>query len=559
MKKILSILTVGVLFTLNACTELTEHPYSIITPGDYGTTDAQLETVIGRTYASLRGDSYGDGGNGYVFSEFLFFISSITSDEAVLPAYNNGADWWDGGRNAHLLWHTWDAQHAAILGAWRYAYNGIATANAAIYQLEKAPADESLKAQLTAEMRAVRAYYYYRLLDWFGNVPIITEYIDLSLPTNSSRKKVYEFVETELSEILNTLPTADPSHSRMTQNAAKCLLARLYLNAEVFSGTAQWQKCLDVCNTITGGWTNDYFQNFGVDNSQSPEIIFSIPMPNLGDWNEWLNLYGYDLMIFKGVQWTMMNESDLEIGAKGAYEDPYPDYPGDGNPICAQPGLYGSFDPADIRRESILSGQQYYADGVTPVYILTPEGDSECKAAPSSAASATPLVYSDAIAALDNRQPLEGSVWNKYRLPLDYTWDKVYVTGGSSFFDFVIFRYAEVLLMKAECLVRLPGRAGEAVSVLQPIRDRAGLGAINPTLENIEKEWKAEFILEDQRRTHMIRFGTFTQADHYRSGWEPVKDRGAHTTLFPIPYLELAKNNRLKQNPGYPGGVSSFD
>jgi hypothetical protein len=273
-------------------------------------------------------------------------------------------------------------------------------------------------------------------------------------------------------------------------------------------------------------------------------------MPNLGNWNNYMDMMGFDLLIFKGVQWTMLNESDLTVGEDGIYEDPYEEWPGDGNPMCVQPGLYGTFAATDIRRSAMLSGAQYYADGTTPVYILPSEADSDCKAAPSATSGVIPLVYSDAIAELDNRQNLEGSVWNKYRLPLDYTWDKVYVTGGSSFFDFVLFRYAEVLLTKAECLVRL-NRANEAVSVLQPIRSRAGLGDINPTLENIENEWKFEFVLEDQRRTHMIRFGTFTESDHYRNGWEPVRDKGAHTTLFPIPYLELAKNNRLKQNPGY--------
>jgi hypothetical protein len=551
MKKILSILTLSALFTLSACTELTEHPYSIITPGDYGTTDAQLETVIGRTYAALRGGGYGDGGNGYIFSEFLFFLSAISSDEAVLPAYNNGADWWDGGRNAEILRHTWTPQNVEILGAWRYAYNGIATANAAIYQLEKAPAGESLKAQLIAEMRAVRAYYYFRLLDWFGNVPLITDYTDLSLPANAPRKDVYDFVESELTGIINAgvLPAA--GHGRMTQDAAKCLLARLYLNAEVFSGTPQWQKCLDVCNTITGSLADDYFDNFAAGNAQSPELIFSIPMPNQGNWNNYMDVMGYDLLLFKGVQWTMLDENDLEVDEDGIYEDPYPEFAADGNPMCVQPGLYGTFNENDKRRSAILSGQQYYADGTTPVYIIPSTSDYECKAAPQSTPNAVHLTYSDAIAKLDNRQPLEGSVWNKYRLSLDYTWDKVFVTGGASFFDFVIFRYAEVLLTKAECLVRL-GRAGEAGTTLHPIRNRAGLPDLaSPTLQQIEDEWKYEFVLEDQRRTHMIRFGTFTNADHYRGSWEPVQNKGEHTTLFPIPYLELAKNNRLKQNPGY--------
>jgi hypothetical protein len=554
MKKIVSILTIGVLFALNACTELAEEPHSIITAGDYGTTDAQLETVIGRTYTALRGGSYGDGGNGYIFSEFLFFLSALSSDEAVLPAMNNGADWYDGGRNEEILQHRWTPQNVEILGAWRYAYNGIATANAAIYQLEKAPASESLKAQFTAEMRAVRAYYYYRLLDWFGNVPIITDYTDLSLPTNSSRKKVYEFVEAELTEILSALPTSDPSHSRMTQDAAKCLLARLYLNAEVFSGTPQWQKCLDVCNSIAEKTlTPDYFDNFKLDNGSLPEIIFSIPLPQ----NEWLNPYGYMLLTTKGVQWTLLKKADLKVNDEGVYEDPYPNYYADAGVICVQPGFYDHTftDANDKRRTAILAGQQYYADG-DPIYIVTPEDAYTYIAAPQSDKT-VPLIYKDG-ENLRDRQPLEGYCWNKYRLTPDYEWTHIYY-GGKPYANFVIFRYAEVLLMKAECLVRLT-RESEAGTTLQPIYSRADMSPIaSPTLPQIEAEWTREFVLEDQRRTHMIRFGTFTESDHYRGDKTPVVDRGAHTTLFPIPYLELAKNNQLKQNPGYPGGVSSFD
>ncbi|MDR3184477.1 MAG: RagB/SusD family nutrient uptake outer membrane protein [Prevotellaceae bacterium] len=562
MKKILSILTTGALLAMSACTELAEEPHSIITAGDYGTTDAQLETVIGRTYASLRGAGYGDGGNGYIFSEFLFFLSALSSDEAVLPAMNNGADWYDGGRNEEILQHRWTPQNVEILGAWRYAYNGIATANAAIYQLEAAPADDKLKAQLIAEMRTVRAWYYFRLLDWFGNVPLVTDFIDLSLPETRPRAEVYAFVEKELDEIIksNVLPTTGHS-TRITQDAAKCLLARLYLNAEVFSGTPQWQKCLEVCNTIDGRTlTSDYFDNFKPGNGSLPEIIFSIPLPE----NEWLNPYGYMLLTTKGVQWTQVNKADLEkLGELEVtkenedgvsvvykiYEDPYPNYYADAGVICVQPGFYTNTftDANDKRREAILAGPQYYADGA-PIYIVTPTDAYTYIAAPQSGET-SPLIYRDG-ENLKDRQPLEGYCWNKYRLTPDYEWTHIYY-GGKPYADFVIFRYAEVLLMKAECLVRLT-RAGEAGTALQPIYSRAGASPItSPTLQEIEGEWTREFVLEDQRRTHMIRFGTFTNADHYRGDKTPVTVKDPYTTLFPVPYLELAKNNRLKQNDGY--------
>jgi hypothetical protein len=574
MKKILTILILGVLFSLNACTELAETPYSIVTPENYGTTDAQLETFLGNLYTSLRGGSY-DGANGYIFCEYLFFISAISSDEAVLPSLNEGADWYDGGRYEQLLRHTWDPYNTTIVGAWRYAYNGISTANAAISQIELSGASDEVKTKFINEIRAVRAWYYFRLLDWFGNVPIIKDYADSELPTNAPRADVYKFVEEELTDILDSGTLLDGGdHTRMTQTAAKCLLARLYLNAGVFSGTPQWQKCLDVCNTITGTLATDYFDNFNIGNAQSSEIIFGVPITNQGD-RQWINPYMYDLLLHKGVKWTLLKEADLKttrdsvkVGDKyyafNIYKDPYPDYAADDNPICIQPGFYGTFNENDKRRRAMLSGQQYYDDG-EPIYIYPPSSTGECTAVSSalsftvntekgdSTISAIPLVYSDTIKSQINRKPLDGGIWYKYRLPLDFTWDHLYSKlYSNNFFEVVIFRYAEVLLTKAECEVRLS--TGNPTATLHPIRERAGLGDLTPTLEDIENEWKFEFVFEDQRRTHMIRFNSFTEADKHRKNtgkeWD-IKKRDSYTTLFPVPYLELAKNNKLEQNPGY--------
>ena len=228
--KIQSILLAGLLTTLGACTDLSETLYDKIDANEYGQTDAQIASIVGRAYASLRGGSF-DGANGYAFSEYVYFISAISSDEAVLPARNGGADWNDGGRYVQLKRHAWDDENVAITGAWRYCYNGISTVNSIIKQVDDSSLEQGQKDKIFAELRAIRAYFYYRLLDWFGNVPLITDYEDLSLKTNSSRAEVFDFTEKELLEVIELLP--ESGYGKMTKSAGYCLLARVYLNAEV--------------------------------------------------------------------------------------------------------------------------------------------------------------------------------------------------------------------------------------------------------------------------------------------------------------------------------------
>ena len=165
--KIQSILAAGLLMMFGACTDLSENLYDKINANEYGQTDSEIASIMGRAYASLRGGSF-DGANGYAFSEYVYFISAISSDEAVLPARNGGADWYDGGRYVQLKRHEWDNQNVAITGAWRYCYNGISTVNAIISQIEGSSLKDEQKNKMFAELRAIRAYFYYRLICGFA-------------------------------------------------------------------------------------------------------------------------------------------------------------------------------------------------------------------------------------------------------------------------------------------------------------------------------------------------------------------------------------------------------
>ena len=153
-----------------------------------------------------------------------------------------------------------------VLSAWRYCYQGIASVNGIIFQVDNSELSDEAKEPIFAELRAVRAYYYYLLLDMYGNVPIVTDFEETELPSNSTREELFTFIEKELIEITPLL-SDDILYGRFTQNVANTLLARLYLNAEVFTGVARWQDCINACERISGYTLEpDYFANFATEN-----------------------------------------------------------------------------------------------------------------------------------------------------------------------------------------------------------------------------------------------------------------------------------------------------
>ncbi|MDR3217515.1 MAG: RagB/SusD family nutrient uptake outer membrane protein [Dysgonamonadaceae bacterium] len=502
-KSIISILT-SVLI-LSACTDLSETLYDRVQSSDYGKTPAEIETIVGRAYSSLRGGA-ADGVNFYPTCEFVFFMTAVASDECVIPT-RVGGDWFDQGVYIQLHQHTWTPSNEKIWAVWKYCYNGIASANSIIYQVQQSGLSEEAARPIYAELKGLRAYYYARLLDVYGNVPLDTTYIvdaEKGLPGTSSRAEVYNFVVRELIDNSNYLPKN--AYGRFTQDAANLLLARLYLNSEVYVGKAGWQDCLTACSRISGVLEGDYYANFKQENQTSKEIIFSIPYDNkMGTVGNYM------------ASMTYHYEQKWALSATGNYQ-------WCGNGICAKPGLYSAFDENDIRRKSILIGPQI--DLRTGSTIIMP-------------ASGNPLIYTEEIDNLTNAAQNCGGRLAKYEDKAGDTWERDY--------DMVLMRYAEVLLMQAECYVRL-GDPASARPFVEQVRKRASLDTPETiNLDFIDQELRREFVFEDHRRTDNIRFGTF-----FDEGWEkPADPADKHTSLFPIPAQEIAKNNRLKQNPGY--------
>lgn len=500
MKTRITALVLTTLFAFS-CTDLEEDVYDRVKDDEFGQTPSEVEALVGGAYSSLRG--FGDAiSNSYPTCEYVFFLNEVSSDEATIPT--RGTNWFDGGQYQEAQRHQWTPENRMILSAWRYCYAGIAKVNSIIYQIDKSDLTEEAKRPIYAELKAIRAYYYLQLLDMFGNVPIVTDFEDISLPSNSTRLEVYNFVESELETSLPFLRTG-VLYSKFTQNVAYALLARLYLNSEAYIGVARWQDCIDMCQNISGYTLNpDYFANFATQNQSSPEIIMAIPYDsNAGTVGNYLSSMTYHY------------KHNLTVSATG-------NYPWCGNGICAQPGVYSSFEDIDVRKRSMLEGDQINL--ATGSVIMMDNG--------------SPLTYTETITSLGDAQENEGVRLSKYEVKPGEKWERDH--------DWVVIRYAEILMMQAECYVRL-GQPGQAQPFIQQITERAGTDMpATIDLAYLDKELLREFCFEGRRRTDNIRFGTY-----FLPWWEKGTTPATHA-LYPIPATVLNTNNNLNQNPGYP-------
>ena len=501
--KLMITIAVTLLFSA-ACTKLDEKLYDQVLATDYGKNDGEIQTIVGRAYASLRGFPNDGVVQSYPTCEYVYFLDECCSDEACIPT-RIGGDWDDQGRYRQAKYHTWNAANLMIVSSWRYHFIGIGKVNQVIYAIDHATMADEAKTKIKAELRGVRAYYYLRLLDLFGNVPIVTDFANTELPANSSRADVYAFVESELKAIMPDL-SGNIIYGRITQNVANTMLARLYLNSEVYLGTghARWQDCIDACDRVTGYKIEpDFFTSFLTKNEVSQEIIFSIPYDGKQGT---LGNYLSSMSFHYNQKWAFSATGNYQWSANG---------------ICGTPGLYRFFDDKDVRKKSMLAGLQNNKATGTPVLM----------------ANGNVLDYTDTIQDFTIALQNEGVRLKKYEVKEGEAWERDH--------DWVLMRYSEILLMKTECLIRLSSSA-LAQPLIAQVRSRAGLDTpAEVDLQFLNDELKREFLFEGHRRTDNIRFGTF-----FKEGWNQHVTP-SYMGIFPIPNEEMAKNANLVQNPGY--------
>lgn len=488
-------------------------------------------------YIGGNSDSQGLQGTG----RGIYDLNTFTTDEAIMPT--RGGDWYDGGFWQGLFLHKWGINNDAIQATWEYLYKVVMLSNKSLEQIESyalTHADAELPAY-RAEVRALRAMYYYYLTDLFGSIPLVLSSKVASKDiVLSKREDIFNFIFKELQEVTPLLPAQFSNRSgnyygRLTRPVAYFLLAKLALSAEIYMDNNwvddthpdgktiffdvdgntfnAWQTVEFYCDQITAlGYRleSDYAANFAVYNEGSVENIFTIPMNKTLYTNQMQYLFRsrhYNHAKALGLSGENGSSATIEALQTFGYEtneqDPRFDY-------C------------------------YYAGTVYDLKGNVVKLDD-----------GTALVYEPWKVKLDlSDEPYEktaGARMKKYEID-----DKAMKDGKLMENDIVLFRYADVLLMKSEAKVR-DGRNGD--EELNQVRTRVGAPERTATLDNLLAERQLELAWEGWRRQDLIRFGQFTRS--YNSRPQLPNEESGYTIVFPIPEKIRQMNPGWEQHPGY--------
>jgi len=485
--------------------------------------------ALAKIYASyaVSGQTGGGGGNADIrgidenFGNYvrqLWGLQELSTDEAIMA--------WDDATIKNFHWHTWAPNDVFIAALYSRIFYSIAIANEFIRNTADATGEVAV---MRADARFLRAFSYYHAIDMFGNVPFVTEEDapGAFLPVQISRTDLFDYIESELLAIENDLGAPRFEYGRADQATAWMLLAKLYLNAEVYTGTARYTDALTQINkVISAGYTIDplYQSVFHADNHTSPEMIFPIAFDGIntqqyGGMTFILHASNGGGMPLNGIDGGWGGIRTINTFAEGIFGvletdfDSDPQYPG----IADKRGMF-YFNSADDWLWDITNvGTFIQGIGITKFKNNTISADGL-----------------DTIAA-PNAHPTFAST------------------------DFPVFRLADAYLMYAEAVVRGGGGdMGIALGYVNELRYRAygnndgDVAAID--LDFLLDERARELYWEAQRRTDLIRFGKFTGGDYvweWKGNVQAGTSTSSHRDLYPIPTNDLNANPNLVQNNGY--------
>jgi hypothetical protein len=494
MKKILSL---GfMLIILFSCTKLDEELYSELSTDMFPENATQAAAATVPPYGPLTKllDHAG-----------WWFAQEVTTDEMTAPT--RLTDWDDGGKWRVLHQHTWNNETEAINTMWSHYYDGALLANEALFNLPPPVTPAAMPP--IAKMKVLRSFYYYLLIDNYGDVPYETSFENaVAQPYKSKREDIFDSLVKTIEDNIQYLP-ASTSKYDVGKGMAFSLLAKLYLNAEVYTGTPQWEKAEAACDSVIAmGYSleGNPLSPFVTENDASPENIFTIPFdendsPERGEFNLHMRTLHYNSNL----------TFNMTVG-------PW-------NGFAVMEDHYNTYEEGDQRKEGFLVGQQYTYDGQEIV---------------DDGAEGEKLVFDPHIPALvmdATFTPVEirmsGARVVKFEIKLGA---KQRLSN-----DFPLFRYADILLMKAEAIIRQGGNGDEYVNM---IRSRAGLDDWSGVdLTMLLEERGREMFWEAKRRQDLIRFGEFN-----KSWWE--KDvSSVDRNIFPIPQWAIDANPKLSLPP----------
>lgn len=534
LKTAVAVLCVGGL--ISSCSNnLDEKVYSLVTEETYNYSAVDFHPTVASVYSYLR----------FIGHDNYWATQELTGDCIVNPPNSSG--WDDGGTYRMLHYHKWTSEQNHVRVMWEKLYQGVVLCNTVIEQIENgvlpAPSDDEKRKGL-AELRAVRAYYNWLICDNFGDAPLLKTRIS-ELPEKSSRKDIYQFIVDELKVVIPDLDEEQGGnmYGRINKWAGMTLLANVYLNAKVYIGEEHWQDCLDICDQIITsspcGLSENYNASFRVTGTESSkEILFTIPFDKTLAGGQSIHMFSW--------HGELQKKFKLEATPWGS---------GSGMALTQ---FIDTYDENDTRlTDTWLMGDQYTPEGELLLCTYDMKGQ--------------PLSYIKDVKDGNYTNETDGYRMFKFEVPEGTT--------GSSDTDFPLHRYSEILLMKAECLLRLgkPG-AGELVTEVRRrnfknnpekavVTDndlKANSSYQYGTVINYVNQHNGdqspiefgrlldelgwEFAWEMHRRRDLIRFGIYT-----KKNWlsHDAAGEGDYRTVFPIPEAALTSNPQLTQNPNY--------
>ena len=493
------------------------------------------EKVIAKLYAgmSLSG-LHGPSGNPDIvgidegFSQYirvLWNLQELPTDHAICR--------WNDVGIPEMCKMEWSADNSFVKAMYSRIYFQIPIANVFI----KESSDESMNDKgftteqqneiriYRAEARFLRALSYYHAMDLFGSVPFVDESTPIGVfyPQQIERAELFDWLENELIAIENTLtsPSQVP-YGRASQAAAQSLLAKMYLNAEVYTGTSRWSDCITYCNKVinTGAFAldNNYSNLFMADNHSSSEIIFPICFDG-----QYTQTWGGTTFLICAALGSTMDASDY--GMNNGW-----------NGLRATPTFVNIFTDSsiDTRWKFHTSGEKVISGDTVTIYQDVNIGE-----------------------VLTNCPDTSGYLVGKFS-NLDQMGNPgSHVSLTHSDTDFPMFRLADVYLMLAEASLQ-NGDAGTALTYMNYIRERAYQGSSynfsSVTLNDVLEERSKELYWECTRRTDLIRYNKFTGSDllwSFKGGATDGSSVDNRFNLYPLPTYDIVNNPNLVQNSGY--------
>ena len=544
LKNILYSMMLGtaVLSGATSCvSDLDQYPHTETTSKDVYTSLANYEAVLGKIYASMVTSGQGKGGdnkdmesvlnngNGFDYMRMFWNLQECGTDEVA-------STWLTGEQTTGLTYLSWDANDAWVSDMYYRIYYNIALCNEFLRNANSANfsgADADKMKEYKAEARFMRALFYYHALDLYRNVPMVTENdpVGSFIPPRYTPQQTFDYIESELKNCVgDLLPASTSPYGQASQGAAYTLLAKLYLNSEVYTGVAKYAECKEACEKVMNmGYSleSDYSKLFNADNDKrTNEIIFALPVSA-----EHTVSWGASTYLTCG-QLSMSNA----------------------NQNVADFGVVQGWSEFRLRPEFVDKFTQTDIDG---------NGDKRCKFFTNGQSKDVANMTTEAAGYLSEK-------WSN--LKDDGSTASNTIDAGVDT-DFPLFRLSDVYLMYAECVVRTGGdwdnwaggsdatdptviASRNAIYWINKVRGRSGASDVwssnfannDELLQYILDERARELYHEGCRRTDLIRYDQFTTNKYiwqWKGGTHDGQAVDSKYNYYPIPNTELTANPNL--------------